>query len=160
MKKGGYNKATISEHTHHPDKHLIKHTTVHNTPTYNVVHNTPTHKVVHDTPTHKVVTSEIRHKGGKKRISTKKRGGAITDDLKNLAVPFAILLAKQGLDHVKNNKTTSKSMVSPSSIRRKSTLSGGNCSPCNGAGIKPPTQQMGGKMKKLSKAIDNFLKKY
>lgn len=101
----------------------------------------------------------------KKKLNHKKHGGALSDDLKTLAVPFAILLAKQGLEERKKNipnKSSTKnpsSTKSPTSFRRKTTMTGGNCGPCNGAGLVANTQT-GGKMKKLSKAIDNFLKKY
>lgn len=107
--------------------------------------------------------------GGSKTNNTnrkkKKQGGALTDDLKTLAVPFAILLAKQGIDEMKNkskkqNSLPSRSSKSPSSMSRRKTMAGGNCGPCNGAGLTPPNHQSGGRMKKLSKAIDNFLKKY
>ena len=45
---------------------------------------------------------------------------------------------------------------------KKISMKGGSCGPCNGADVVEslPAGQIGGKMKKLSKAIDNFLKKY
>jgi hypothetical protein len=37
-----------------------------------------------------------------------KRGGALLEDITNLAVPFAILLAKEGLQGMSKKKTTEK----------------------------------------------------
>jgi hypothetical protein len=101
------------------------------------------------------------HLGGVTDSKKGKKGGTINDDIKNLAVPFAILLAKQGLDSVTKTKKTSK----------KNKLVGGNCGPCSSAHAQPQsggrsttthskTTYTGGKMEKLSKAIDNFLQKY
>lgn len=95
-----------------------------------------------------------------------KRGGAIVDDVKTLAVPFAILLAKEGLNKLfKEKKSASASSLSPkaaatpSSTRRRSTLSGGSCNLGCGVG-----GQMGGAAARdlfnLQKSIDNFLQKY
>jgi hypothetical protein len=101
-----------------------------------------------------------------KKTSTKK-GGAIVDDVKTLAVPFAILLAKEGLgklfkDGKTDKKTKSpsasvKSASKPSSLRRRSTLSGGSCNLGCAA-------QSGGQAAKelfqLQHEIDRFLEKY
>lgn len=94
-----------------------------------------------------------------------KKGGAIVDDVKTLAVPFAILLAKEGLNKLfkeKKSATSSlspKAAASPSSTRRRSTLSGGSCNLGCGVG-----GQMGGaaarELFNLQKSIDNFLQKY
>jgi len=79
--------------------------------------------------------------GGKKarRVTKKpcKKGGALLDDVKNLAVPFAILLAKQGLTQMfeKNRK---KAAATPAVRRpavelkasvpsRRRTVAGGSC---------------------------------
>ena len=108
---------------------------------------------------------------------TKKNGGAMVDDLKMLAVPFALLLAKEGLDKSKSKKTpksktktmSPKSAKSPSSPRRKTTLAGGSvtqsggCHSCNlpmGPSMSGGSSKTGGRMKKLTKDIDMFLKKY
>jgi hypothetical protein len=93
-----------------------------------------------------------------------KRGGAFVDDVKNLAVPFAILLAKEGLskmfkDDKKNAKkdVSSKTASKPSSTRRRSTLSGGTCNlGCNAM----TGGQAAKELFQLQKEIDNFLEKY
>jgi hypothetical protein len=99
-----------------------------------------------------------------KKKQSAKKGGAIVDDVKNLAVPFAILLAKEGLSKMfpKGAKTT-KSSLSPasasksSSSRRRTTMSGGSCN----LGC---TAQTGGQAAKqlfeLQTEIDRFLEKY
>lgn len=100
---------------------------------------------------------------GKKKQSAKK-GGALVDDVKNLAVPFAILLAKEGLskmfkaDTKKPSKSLSASSASKStSSRRRTTQSGGSCN----LGC---TAQTGGQAAKqlfeLQTEIDRFLEKY
>ena len=111
--------------------------------------------------------------------SKKAKGGAILDDVKNLAVPFAILLAKQGLQHMFDNtknenkksalqKSESKSTSSKSPARqspaRKSVKVGGSC----GSQCATAAQKKGGsssdavkvRFEKLSKEIDSFLQKY
>lgn len=107
---------------------------------------------------------------GKKQVQNKqdlkskkeKQGGSFVADVNNLAVPFAILLAKEGLSKV-FKKDTKKASVSPktarkpSSLRRKSTLAGGSCNLGCGA-------MTGGRAARelftLQKEIDNFLEKY
>jgi hypothetical protein len=107
---------------------------------------------------------------GKKQVQNKqdlkskkeKKGGSFVADVNNLAVPFAILLAKEGLSKV-FKKDTKKASVSPktarkpSSLRRKSTLAGGSCNLGCGA-------MTGGRAARelftLQKEIDNFLEKY
>jgi hypothetical protein len=93
-----------------------------------------------------------------------KKGGAIVDDVKTLAVPFAILLAKEGLNKLFKEKKSASSLspkaaATPSSTRRRSTLSGGSCNLGCGVG-----GQMGGaatrELFNLQKSIDNFLQKY
>jgi hypothetical protein len=74
-------------------------------------------------------------KGKTKKCSTKKspkkKGGALMDDVKNLAVPFAILLAKQGLQTMFDKKASKVEKKADSaelsvSARRK-TAAGGSC---------------------------------
>ena len=103
----------------------------------------------------------------KKQSQSAKKGGAIVDDVKNLAVPFAILLAKEGLSKMfktdaKTTKTSSKSLsaasaAKPKSARRRTTMSGGSCN----LGC---TAQTGGQAAKqlfeLQTEIDRFLEKY
>ena len=76
--------------------------------------------------------------GGKRKTkkcstkkSPKKKGGALMDDVKNLAVPFAILLAKQGLQTMFDKKASKVEKKADSaelsvSARRK-TAAGGSC---------------------------------
>lgn len=100
----------------------------------------------------------------KKKKQSAKKGGAIVDDVKNLAVPFAILLAKEGLakmfkaDAKKPSKSLSASSAAkPTSSRRRTTQSGGSCN----LGC---TAQTGGQAAKqlfeLQTEIDRFLEKY
>lgn len=100
----------------------------------------------------------------KKKKQSSKKGGAIVDDVKNLAVPFAILLAKEGLskmfkaDAKKPSKSLSASSAAkPTSSRRRTTQSGGSCN----LGC---TAQTGGQAAKqlfeLQTEIDRFLEKY
>jgi hypothetical protein len=122
--------------------------------------------------------------GGKKGKKGKgkgkgKKGGALMDDLQNLAVPFAILLAKQGLESMfsSNEKDASK---------KTKTMKGGDCG-CSGTAIPPvgapitggstnlPKKSLAGgsakpqkagkkaitqKFMSLTETIDNFLQKY
>lgn len=87
------------------------------------------------------------------------KGGALIDDVKNLAVPFAILLAKQGLQTMfdKKKNTSANSQLSakvagqPTSSRRRSTIAGGSCgSACASAAALPSPPTVGGKSKKRS----------
>lgn len=89
-----------------------------------------------------------KRKGAKKVAKKGKKGGALMDDVKNLAVPFAILLAKQGLQTMfdKKKKTASagselsaRSASSASSARRRSTLTGGSCGSQCAAHVAPAT---------------------
>jgi hypothetical protein len=48
---------------------------------------------------------KVAAKKPKSRAAPKKKGGAVMDDVKNLVVPFAILLAKQGLQSLYENKS-------------------------------------------------------
>jgi outer membrane biosynthesis protein TonB len=97
-----------------------------------------------------------------------KQGGALINDVKNLAVPFAILLAKEGLSKMfkedapkktapKSKTLSAKSASKTSSLRRRTTMSGGSCN----LGC---TAQTGGQAAKqlfeLQQEIDRFLEKY
>lgn len=111
---------------------------------------------------------EVEQVGGKKTVKTSKKktskakkGGALVDDMKNLAVPFAILLAKYGIESM-----TDKSKDKPT---KKSK--GGECKTCTQGGDldkKKKTTKKGGKageeMKKrftqVANEIDAFLAKY
>lgn len=76
--------------------------------------------------------------GTKKVVSkkgpSKKKGGALMDDVKNLAVPFAILLAKEGLSKMFSKKPAtaaakpkSRSTIKVSGPARRRTVTGGSC---------------------------------
>lgn len=117
--------------------------------------------------------------GGKKTKKPKAKGGSLVSDLSNLAVPFAILLAKQGLASMFDSKKTAKTLKK-SSLKGGhtntvvgSSLEGGDC----GCGAPPSPAMIGGKKNKskskskkggeiskkvlsLSAQIDNFLNKY
>ena len=94
--------------------------------------------------------------GGKKKVASKKpvkktqKGGAFMDDVKNLAVPFAILLAKQGLDRMKAKKTVEKKPKATPTPKK---------APAQTGGAKKP-QKSSNPVKKLTKQIDDFLKKH
>lgn len=98
----------------------------------------------------------VKKAAAKKAAPKSKKGGALVDDVKNLAVPFAILLAKQGLEGMFKKKE--KKASAAVSARRRSAA-GGSCSTC----ATVPAQAGGGKMnryKQLSDEIDRFLAKY
>lgn len=131
------------------------------------------------------------HVGGKKRTSKKaapakkpssskgKKGGALLDDVKNLAVPFAILLAKQGLQNLfdekktktdkkpkteKKTKTEKKPAASkPSSSKRRTSIAGGSactagCGMAGGHGKKAASIQT--QFDSIAREIEQFLQKY
>ena len=110
-------------------------------------------------------TQSKKQSNSQDKKKSSKKGGAIVDDVKNLAVPFAILLAKEGLskmfpkgDAKKSAKSLNASSASkPSSSRRRTTMSGGSCN----LGC---TAQTGGQAAKqlfeLQTEIDHFLQKY
>ena len=105
----------------------------------------------------------------KEKKAPKKEGGAFVSDVKNLAVPFAILLAKEGLtkyfkdDKKSSSKSSSKTpekkstKTSPSTMSRRRTMAGGSCNLGCGAmtGGAAAKQLM-----QLQQQIDNFLEKY
>lgn len=105
----------------------------------------------------KTTGKSTKPKSGKKSA----KGGALVEDIKSLAVPFAILLAKEGLEKMfKDKKKTTKTesvKKSTATTRRKAAV-GGDCTSCGTpmrAGSKKTT-----KYAKLSEEIDNFLKNY
>jgi hypothetical protein len=99
-----------------------------------------------------------KRKGKGKGAKKGKKGGALMDDVKNLAVPFAILLAKQGLQTMFDKKKTksgsselsAKSAASPTSARRKSTLTGGSCGSQCAAAVTTASHTGGAKAKSAS----------
>lgn len=108
--------------------------------------------------------ASVPKKTAPKSKSVPKKGGAIMQDVKNLAVPFAILLAKEGLTKMfpKDSKKSANTSVSPSSAskpnssRRRSTMSGGSCNMgCGMTGGAAAKQLF-----QLQKDIDMFLEKY
>jgi hypothetical protein len=69
----------------------------------------------------------------KKAGPVKKKGGALVDDMKNLAVPFAILLAQQGLKGMLNKKEDSKGSKGSKGTKKsasKKQSGGSGCSSC------------------------------
>lgn len=97
--------------------------------------------------------------GGKKKSGSKKpsksgskKGGSLASEVQKLAVPFAILLAKEGLD-----AATKKSKKSAKEISAKvPSKKGGDC----GSSCKKSGGEVKNRFEKLSQDIDNFLKKY
>jgi len=100
-------------------------------------------------------------KSGKKPSAAKKGGDVLSEQLTGLAVPFAFLLAKQGLEALKGSSDKKKTSQKPPSSRRRATLAGGACSTCQAAPV-----MLGGathslrNLEKLRKNIDSFLAKY
>ena len=123
----------------------------------------------------------------KSRAAPKKKGGAVMDDVKNLVVPFAILLAKQGLQSLYENKSgdvgitaspkkPASATKSASSERRvakpaskkqeeqRQRQQGGSCTACQSPTITGGNGKSGALLKKnyssLAKKIDEFLSRY
>lgn len=95
----------------------------------------------------------------------KKKGGALVDDLKNLAVPFAILLAKQGVENMyAKKKSASKSTPKSATPKRRATLAGGACATgCGMTGGRrggSNAEQVKQNFSKIAADIDKFLAKY
>ena len=108
-----------------------------------------------------------------KSTKSKKQGGALVDDIKNLAVPFAILLAKQGLSTMfekksaadKSKKPASKKApaAKPASATRRRTATGGSAC-TSGCGMTGGSQKgkkaVQAQFDSIAKEIENFLHKY
>ena len=108
-----------------------------------------------------------------KKVATKKtnvkKGGDLMQNMAGLAVPFAFLLAKQGLEALKDSKSTKapkepkREMVKPypkyHQRSKKASLSGGGCSSCVSTTLAGGNQ-VSANMLRLRKEIDNFLAKY
>lgn len=105
-------------------------------------------------------------------------GGSLSEDLQNLAVPFAILLAKQGIetmfiDRKKQNaetvsaksaiKSTGTKKTATKKTKKASPQSGGSCG-CTAAitpmagGAKKGAKKTGGSLSSLSAAVDHFIR--
>lgn len=128
-------------------------------------------RLLHKQQDKQVDEKKSKSKQVKKVDNQDKKGGAFVNDVKNLAVPFAILLAKEGLTkYFKDDKPTDKktsstkksesaksSKSSTSGLSRRRTLTGGSCNLGCGA-------LTGGAAAKqlvaLQQQIDNFLEKY
>lgn len=102
-------------------------------------------------------------KASSAKKSSSKKGGAVLDDVKTLAVPFAVLLAKEGLGKVFKKKDgkpsenlSPKAAARPTSSRRRTTLSGGSCN----LGCGMTGGQAAKSLYALQKQIDFFLEKY
>jgi hypothetical protein len=80
-----------------------------------------------------------------------KHGGNIVQDLQKLAVPFAILVAKKGLDAAveKTNQKTASAKASS-----KASKTGGS------ANVVSKRKAVRGEMDKLSNEIEKYLNKY
>lgn len=113
-------------------------------------------------------------KSSKSAFQSKKTGGALVDDIKNLAVPFAILLAKEGLENMFKKKAdkaekTAKtaSAKKASSTARRRTISGGAAcaSGCGMTGGRKQQKQTAGnkvaqEFESIAKEINEFLAKH
>ena len=133
-----------------------------------------------------IKSSKTKTNKTNKTKTKKSKGGSLVSDLSNLAVPFAILLAKQGLESMFDSKKTSQSLKKSSLKGGKtdtfvgSPLDGGDCG-CGATSSMPTPAMVGGKntvktVKKVKKTkkggetskqslslndqIDNFLSKY
>lgn len=106
---------------------------------------------------------------------TSKKGGALVDDIKNLAVPFAILLAKQGLSSIFEKDSAKKPTRSqsarkapaakPASIKRRKSITGGSactsgCGMTGGAGKSSKKGAVQTQFDSIAREIENFLQKY
>lgn len=104
-----------------------------------------------------------------KSAKTSKSGGALMDDIKNLAVPFAILLAKQGFESAFDKKKAAAADESKSpSSKRRGTMAGGSactsgCGMTGGQSQKhrqPEGQVLQKRFNHIAKEIEDFLNKY
>jgi hypothetical protein len=96
------------------------------------------------------------------------------EDLKSLAVPFAILLAKQGVENLYAKKSTKKAATpasakkaatkKPASPRRRTTMTGGcggSCgAPVMSGGARDNAMAIKNNFSKIAADIDRFLSKY
>ena len=104
----------------------------------------------------------------KGKPAAKKKGGSLAEDIKSLAVPFAILLAKEGLDTMFNGKNksakASMSASKPASGRKKTAVGGQKGGACGSCSTNLPTVGGGAREKSryasLANDIDMFLRKY
>ncbi len=82
-----------------------------------------------------------------------KHGGNIVQDLQKLAVPFAILVAKKGLDAAVE-KTNQKTSAKASKTSTSSSKTGGSATNLS------KRKAARGEMDKLSNEIEKYLNKY
>jgi hypothetical protein len=110
---------------------------------------------------------KVAAKKGKK-VATKK-GGSIMKDVSNLAVPFGILLAKQGLDKLvkKSESDKKKPAKKGGEVSEGQKAAVGGAKKAKAPAKKPQVApKKGGALKlqqefdKLSKEIESFLSKY
>ena len=92
----------------------------------------------------------------KSPVGKKAKGGALVEEIKGLAVPFAILLAKQGLDGMFNKKTEKKAASASAKRSVKSAKGGSGCSSCAKVAGGAPKNRYA----QLSAEIDKFLSNY
>ena len=90
-----------------------------------------------------------------------KKGGALVDDIKNLAVPFAILLAKQGVQTLfekKDNQQSDNAVAtsSPQNVKKNSNANANaNSSKVNASEVSGNTATKGGSVKRQSAGAGN-----
>lgn len=85
------------------------------------------------------------------KAKSPKHGGNIVQDLQKLAVPFAILVAKKGLDAAVE-KTSQKAASSKASSTKTPKTGGSNTA--------SKRKMVRGEMDKLSNEIEKYLSKY
>lgn len=106
----------------------------------------------------------VTAKAAPKSKSAQKQGGAIVQDLQNLAVPFGILLAKKGLDMAVEKKANN---AKPAQAQNASQTAKANNAPAQTAKNTKQNAKSGGaaksvrkEMDALSNEIERYLKKY
>jgi hypothetical protein len=108
----------------------------------------------------------VAKKPASAKKSSSKKGGALVEDIKNLAVPFAILLAKQGLEGMMGKKKEEKkppamaAKASKTASVRRRVAEGGDCTSCTRTSTSTGGSSMKSRYAQLSKEIDAFLSKY
>ena len=95
-----------------------------------------------------------------KKKMVKKGGSAdLVGNLTGLAVPFAFLLAKQGLEAMKEKEKKSAPKKTPTPAR-KASMAGGSCNNCTGMTMSGGSLNQAKKLAELKNNIDMFLAKF
>ena len=97
------------------------------------------------------------------KAAKNKKGGSLVEDVKNLAVPFAILLAKEGIDAMfkskaKSGKVAISARKSAQGGNDMKKMTGGDCPSCKP--LVGGAKSKASRYSQLSKEIDSFLSKY